>query len=99
MVVNDIRKTGQSAPGPHRKSNHINPLISATVNAFRGYGFSLLVTVTTHINDCSGYGDSSGKSEKVETPQGAKRTRRLGLARGKRPSGTEINNPLFLQNI
>ena len=36
-------------------------------------------------------GDSSGISEKVETPQEAKRTRRLGLARGKRPTGTEIN--------
>jgi len=43
-------------------------------------------------------GDSSGKSEKVETPQGAKRTRRLGLARGKRPPGTEINS-LYLSLI
>jgi len=35
-------------------------------------------------------GDSSGKSETVETPQEAKRPRRLGLARGTRPPGTEI---------
>ena len=35
-------------------------------------------------------GDSSGISEKVETPQGAQRLRRLDLARGKRPPATKI---------
>ena len=40
----NIRKTGQSAPGPFKKSNHSSLLISATVDAFRGHGFSLLVT-------------------------------------------------------
>jgi hypothetical protein len=39
-----IKKTGQSAPGPFKKSNHSSLLISATVDAFRGHGFSLLVT-------------------------------------------------------
>ncbi|HSO56632.1 MAG TPA: hypothetical protein VLQ66_00215, partial [Paenisporosarcina sp.] len=41
-----IRKTGQSAPSPFKKSNHSSLLISATVDAFRGHGFSLLVTKT-----------------------------------------------------
>ncbi len=39
-----VRKTGQSTPGPLSKSNHRNPFIFATVDAFRGHGFSLLVT-------------------------------------------------------
>jgi len=42
-----IRKTWQSAPGPFKKSNHNSLLISATVVAFRGHGFSLLVTAKT----------------------------------------------------
>jgi len=43
-------------------------------------------------------GDSSGKSETVETPQGAQRPRRLDLARGKRPPETEINR-IGYQNL
>ena len=41
-ITSRIRKTGQSAPGPFKKSNHSSLLISATVDAFRGHGFSLL---------------------------------------------------------
>jgi len=36
-----LRKIGQSAPGPFKKSNHSSLFISATVDAFRGHGFSL----------------------------------------------------------
>ena len=43
-----MRKTGQSAPGPFKKSNHSSLFISATVDAFRGHGFSLLVTAKTY---------------------------------------------------
>ena len=39
-----IRKTVQSPPSPFKKRNHSRLLISATVDAFRGHGFSLLVT-------------------------------------------------------
>ena len=37
-------KPGKVTPGPIKKSNHSSLLISATVGAFRGHGFSLLVT-------------------------------------------------------
>ncbi len=42
--MSKIRKTGQRTPGPFKKGDHRNPLISAMVDAFRGHGFSLLVT-------------------------------------------------------
>ena len=52
----NLRKTGQTAPGLFMKSNHSSLLISATVDAFRGHGFSLLVTK----NMCScGYSSQS----------------------------------------
>jgi len=41
------RKTEKSAPDPFKKSNHSSLLISATVDAFRGHDFSLLVTAKT----------------------------------------------------
>ena len=37
----NVKKIGQSAPGPFKKSNHSSLWISATVHAFRGHGFSL----------------------------------------------------------
>jgi len=43
-VFYGLRNTWQSAPGPFKKSNHSSLLISVTVDAFRGHGFSLLVT-------------------------------------------------------
>ena len=47
LIFDYIRKTVQSTPGPFKKSNHSSLLISATVDAFRGHGFSLLVTAKT----------------------------------------------------
>ena len=107
------KKTGQSAPGPFKKSNHSGLLISATVDAFRGHGFSLLVTAKTL---CSwGYASqrywtnrqflqylSSGISGSGETPQIAKRPRSLTArpaesVRQKRTS-TLLMNQSFFQN-
>jgi len=45
-----LRKTGQSAPGPFKKSNHSCLSISATVDAFRGHGFSPMSSSYKSIN-------------------------------------------------